>query len=51
VKVLTPHRLRHLHASRLMHQGRLSPAEIAVRLGHASPQTTLARYTWIVPPD
>jgi integrase len=51
VPVLTPHRLRHLHASRLMHQGRLSPAEIAVRLGHASPQTTLARYTWIIPPD
>jgi integrase len=51
VQPFGPHSLRHLHASRLLHHGLLSPAEIAARLGHASPSVTLGTYSWLVPPD
>lgn len=46
-----PHSLRHLHISRCLHYGWLSPAEIAARVGHASAKTTLGTYSWLVPPD
>lgn len=45
------HDFRHLHASRLLHQGILSPAQIAARLGHANPGVTLSIYSHVVPPD
>lgn len=45
------HDFRHLHASRLLHHRILSPAEIAARLGHASPAITLSIYSHVVPPD
>lgn len=51
VRIIKPHDLRHLHASRCLHYGWLSPAQIAERLGHASPKTTLATYTHLVPPE
>jgi integrase len=40
---LTPHGLRHLHASILLHQG-LSIPEVSKRLGHASPAITMSVY-------
>lgn len=46
----SPHDLRHLHLSRLLHQG-VSPAVVAARAGHATPATTLKVYTHVVPPD
>ena len=45
------HELRHLHASRLLHHGTLSPAQIAARIGHSNPGITLAIYSHCVPPD
>jgi integrase len=51
IRNYSPHDLRHLHASRLLHHGKLSPAEIAARLGHASPQMTLSTYSHVVLPD
>ncbi|MBA3841027.1 MAG: tyrosine-type recombinase/integrase [Actinobacteria bacterium] len=51
IRRVTPHSLRHLHASRLMHEMAMSPAEVAVRMGHASPSTTIALYTHLVPPE
>lgn len=45
----SPHDLRHLHGSRLLHSG-VSPAVIAERLGHALP-TLLASYAHVLPPD
>jgi integrase len=51
VQPFGPHALRHRHASILLHHGLLSPAEIAARLGHASPSVTLGTYSWLVPPD
>lgn len=45
------HDFRHLHASRLLHDGVLSPAQIAARLGHADPGVTLRIYSHVVPPD
>lgn len=47
----SPHDLRHLSASRLLHDGKLSPGEIADRLGHSSPQITLSTYAKSLPPE
>lgn len=49
--MMSAHDFRHLHASRLLHEGILSPAQIAARLGHASPGITLGTYSHVVPPD
>ena len=46
----SPHDLRHLHLSRLLHAG-ANPAVIAARAGHATPATTLKTYSHVVPPD
>lgn len=51
VEPFLPHDLRHLHASRMLHDGVLSPAELAARLGHSSPAVTLGTYAHLVPPD
>lgn len=51
IRTFSPHDLRHLHASRLLHTGKLSPALIAARLGHASPDITLGTYSHVVLPD
>ncbi len=50
VRRYSPHDLRHLHFSRLLHAG-VSPAVIAARAGHASPATTLKTYSHVVPPE
>ncbi len=47
----SPHDLRHLSASRLLHDGKLSPGQIADRLGHSSPQITLTTYAKSLPPE
>lgn len=49
--LMSAHEFRHLHASRLLHDGILSPAQIAARLGHASPLITLGTYAHLVPPS
>lgn len=49
--LMSAHEFRHLHASRLLHDGTLSPAQIAARLGHATPTITLNTYTHVVPPS
>lgn len=49
--LISAHDFRHLHASRLLHDGILSPAQIAARLGHANPGVTLKVYAHVVPPD
>lgn len=49
--LFSAHDFRHLHASRLLHEGILSPAQIAARLGHAHPGVTLSTYSHVVPPD
>jgi integrase len=51
VPKITPHTLRHLHASRAWHSYKLSPAEVAARLGHASPAITMDVYSHLTPPD
>jgi integrase len=51
IRRYSPHDLRHLSASRLLHDGKLSPAEIADRLGHSSPQITLSVYSRSLPPE
>lgn len=44
---VTPHQLRHLHASMLIEAGR-PITEIAARLGHANPQVTMQVYAhWL----
>jgi integrase len=48
---IRPHDLRHLHISRLLYYGILSPAEIAARAGHKSPDVTLKVYTHVIPPE
>lgn len=45
------HDFRHLHCSRLLHEGALSPAQIAARVGHATPAITLTTYSHLMPPD
>ncbi len=46
----SPHQLRHLHASALLSQG-AGLAEVARRLGHASPAVTVAVYSHALRPD
>lgn len=48
---MSSHEFRHLHASRLLHERTLSPAQISARLGHANPAITLTTYSHVVPPD
>lgn len=48
---ITSHSMRHLHASRLLHEQILSPAQIAARLGHANVSVTLGTYSHCLPPD
>ncbi len=40
---VTPHGLRHLHASLLLHEG-LPVTAVSARLGHANPQVTMSIY-------
>jgi len=47
---LTPHQLRHLHASLLLVEGLPVPA-VAARLGHASPNVTMAVYAHMMGDD
>lgn len=49
--LMSAHDLRHLAASRWLHEGVLSPAEIAARLGHSTVAITLGVYSHTVPPD
>lgn len=51
VPKITPHVLRHLHASRAWHSYGLSPAQIAARLGHSSPTITMETYSHLTPPE
>lgn len=46
--VVTPHSLRHLHASLLIADGVPVPA-VAARLGHANPQVTMTLYAHALP--
>lgn len=50
IPTYSPHDLRHLHLSRLVHAG-VPPAQVAERAGHASPQITLSTYSHSVPPE
>lgn len=47
IKYLTPHQLRHLHASLLLKEG-LSVPVVSQRLGHANPNITLSVYAHVV---
>ena len=48
---VTPHQLRHLHATLLMEVGR-PITEVAVRLGHRNPRVTAEVYArWNQPDD
>jgi integrase len=47
---LTPHGLRHLHASVLLSEG-LSIPDVSRRLGHASPAITMTTYAHVVTAD
>lgn len=49
--MMSSHEWRHLHASRLLHEQTLSPAQIAARLGHTNPSVLLTVYAHVVPPD
>jgi integrase len=49
--LMSAHEFRHLAASRWLHEGVLSPAEIAARLGHTTPAVLLTTYAHVVPPD
>lgn len=49
--LFSAHDFRHLCASRLHHSGKLSPMQIAERLGHANASITLSIYAHVVPPD
>ena len=45
---LTPHVLRHLHASLLVSQN-IHPKVVSAQLGHTSPALTMSRYTHMLP--
>jgi integrase len=45
---VTPHGLRHLHASLLLHEG-LPVTAVSARMGHANPQITLRLYAHALP--
>lgn len=49
--LMSSHEFRHLAASRWLHEGVLSPAQIAARLGHTTPAVLLTTYAHVVPPD
>lgn len=49
--LMSSHDFRHLHASRLLHDQKLSPAQIAARLGHANTAILHSVYVHVVPPD
>lgn len=51
VPLFSAHDWRHLHCSRLMHDGTLSPPRIAERVGHANSAITLSIYSHVLPPD
>lgn len=51
IRLYSPHDLRHLSASRLWHDHKLSRSEIADRLGHSSSQITLTTYAKSLPPE
>lgn len=48
---MSAHDFRHLHASRLLHEQALSPAQIAARLGHTNTSVLHNVYVHVVPPD
>jgi integrase len=50
IRYLSPHALRHLHASLLLAEGLAVPA-VSARLGHASPAITLSVYAHAVGDD
>jgi integrase len=49
--LMSAHEFRHLAASRWLHEGVLSPAQIAARLGHTTPAVLLTTYAHVVPPE
>lgn len=49
--LMSSHEFRHLAASRWLHEGILSPAQIAARLGHTTPAVLMTTYAHVVPPD
>lgn len=49
--LMSAHEFRHLAASRWLHEGVLSPAQIAARLGHTTPAVLMTTYAHVVPPD
>jgi integrase len=49
--LMSSHDFRHLHASRLLHEQALSPAQIAARLGHTNTSVLHDVYVHVVPPD
>jgi integrase len=49
--LMSSHEFRHLHASRLLHEGPLSPAQIAARLGHANTAVLHSTYAHVIPPE
>lgn len=48
---MSSHDFRHLHASRLLHDQELSPAQIAARLGHTNTAVLHSVYVHVVPPE
>jgi integrase len=48
---MSSHEFRHLAASRWLHEGVLSPAEIAARLGHTTPAVLMMTYAHVLPPS
>jgi integrase len=49
--LMSAHEFRHLAASRWLHEGVLSPAEIAARLGHTTPAVLMMTYAHVLPPS
>lgn len=49
--LMSAHEFRHYHASRLLHEQILSPAQIAARLGHANTAVLHSTYAHVVPPE
>lgn len=48
---MSAHDFRHLHASRLLHEQVLSPAQIAARLGHTNTSVLHSVYIHALPPE
>lgn len=51
IRRYSPHNLRDLSASTILHYGKLSLADLAVRLGHSSSAVTLSVYNHSLPPE